>query len=907
MYQPTGYSLKIFKDRYSFTSEESWSEACARVTKQALVPETPEKQRIFDEKFYDILVNNYFVPGGRIWYNSGRHNPNLLNCFVGLKEMDSKYGWGDVSRNMIITSMSGGGIGNDFSDIRPSGSDINGHRGICPGPISLMELLDGSAPPIRSGGGRRVAMLFGLSSRHPDISEFIDSKLVKGKLTNANISIKSLDTTDFIKAVNKNLDWDLNWKGRYKNKIKAKDLWDKIVYNNYHHAEPGFLNWELVEEENTISYLRELLITNPCVPSGTEVLTRIGYQEIQTLVNTEVEVWNGFEWSKVTPKVTGHNRELVTVSLSNGRSLTCTTNHKFVIQKSYKDGDVERVEAKDLQPGMKLIKTEYPVIEEGKSVNSKEAYTQGFISAEGMDGYNHFSIYDPKIMCLPRLSGKASKRDSLRGKTNFIINFKQYNKSFIPFEWNLNSKLNWLSGLFDGDGCELKEGGLQLVSVDERFLLNLQKLLTTVGISSKVVPFKPAGWKPMPDGRGAFKDYYCQESKRICIGAVQIQFLKSLGLKCERLKFEKTPQRDASQFVTVVDVTEAGIADIVYCFTEPKRNLGCFNGIVTGQCGEIPLSEHESCCLGHLVLTRFIKDGELDWHLLGNVIRLGIRFLDNVLSVNYYPLVEQKEIAQKLRRIGLGTTGLADMLVILGFRYGSNQANEFINKLYRFISKAAYESSVMLAAEKGAFPLCNPRKHIETGFVSRMPKKIKALIEENGIRNCAILTAAPTGTVSILSGNISSGIEAIFAPAYERRYWDGSERKMELIFHPLFKQFLEEDKPTDKFVSARDLSVKDHLEVQRIIQLHTDNAVSKTVNISEDYSIEELSKTWLEYLPYLKGTTFYRENTRGFVNSKGELEPPPLTAIPIEEAIERFNEAKEGTEEQKCKSGVCSL
>jgi ribonucleoside-diphosphate reductase alpha chain len=180
---------------------------------------------------------------------------------------------------------------------------------------------------------------------------------------------------------------------------------------------------------------------------------------------------------------------------------------------------------------------------------------------------------------------------------------------------------------------------------------------------------------------------------------------------------------------------------------------------------------------------------------------------------------------------------------------------------------------------------------------------------EHGIRNCALLTQAPTGTVSILSGNCSSGIEPMFAPAYERRFWQGSERKTELVFHPLFSQFMNEGKPVDHFVGSQDLSVQNHMEVQAIVQNYVDNAVSKTINMAFDYPVEDMSKMWLDYLPRLKGTTFYRENTRGFVNADGTIAEPPLKAISIEEAKARYAETHktEATFVDDCVSGVCEL
>lgn len=588
-YSPEGFSLKIFRDRYSFTETETWPEACLRVSHQMAIAEAPEKQKIYIDRFYDVLVKNLFVPGGRIWYNSGRTDPQLLNCFVLDPNKDSKEGWGKSAYDMIVTSMTGGGCGDDFSDVRPRGATIGGQKGAAPGAVELMRLIDACAQPVRNGGQRRVALMFSLDLTHPDIEEFLNAKLTKGELTHANVSVRSRHTKAFIKAVHADGEIELHWKGKYKKQIKARLIWDTIVRNAYNSAEPGFLNWELVEHESNIYYIEELVTTNPC--------------------------------------------------------------------------------------------------------------------------------------------------------------------------------------------------------------------------------------------------------------------------------------------------------------------------------GELALATMEPCCLGHIVLSRFVVNDEVDYAALGDTIRLAVRFLDDALSVNHFPLAEMKVKSSNLRRIGLGTTALADTLALLGHRYGSEEGNKFVDKLYRFISKAAYEASVLLAIEKGAFPLCHAMKHVESGFMKRMPSKTKSLVMEHGIRNCAILTQAPTGTVSIISDNCSSGIEPMFAPAYERRYWEGDERKTELVFHPLFERFMIEGKKVDHFVGSHDLSVRDHLEVQKIIQKHVDNAVSKTINIPHDFSMEEMEKAWLEYLPYLKGTTFYRETTRGYVNKAGEVELPPLSAIPLKDAKKRFKEThKTGTEAvMECPTGVCQL
>jgi ribonucleotide reductase alpha subunit len=147
----------------------------------------------------------------------------------------------------------------------------------------------------------------------------------------------------------------------------------------------------------------------------------------------------------------------------------------------------------------------------------------------------------------------------------------------------------------------------------------------------------------------------------------------------------------------------------------------------------------------------------------------------------------------------------------------------------------------------------------------------------------------------------------MFAAAYERNFWEGEIRKSETVLHPLFKKFMDENKNVDHFKSSRELTVKDHMEVQKTVQKHVDNAVSKTINIPEDYPVEEVSKLWLEYLPYLKGTTFYRENTRGYVDEKGVLHQPPLVALDLETAKKKYKEGSEEGGEIDCVSGKCEI
>lgn len=328
--------------------------------------------------------------------------------------------------------------------------------------------------------------------------------------------------------------------------------------------------------------------------------------------------------------------------------------------------------------------------------------------------------------------------------------------------------------------------------------------------------------------------------------------------------------------------------------------------ISTNPCGEIWLEEYGCCCLGALVLPRFVEDGKFNWDSLDSSIRSGVRFLDNVLTVNHYPISEIKENCENVRRIGLGVMGLHSMLLDLGMKYSSEEGRKFIDELFDFIKQVSYDASIHLSVEKGPFPAFDER-FLDSGFAKTLKRGMRAKIKEYGIRNCALLTIAPTGTTGMVAG-VSTGIEPLFAPVYWRHFFkptnDGSrELAKELVITPEFEKYGELAE------GAYDLSPRDHFEIQKIVQRHIDNAVSKTINLPKDYPVEELADIWLEYLPYIKGSTFYREGAREF---------EPLTPIRVQDInniisadmwkindIEETNWTEMNTFD--CPDGVCEV
>ena len=320
--------------------------------------------------------------------------------------------------------------------------------------------------------------------------------------------------------------------------------------------------------------------------------------------------------------------------------------------------------------------------------------------------------------------------------------------------------------------------------------------------------------------------------------------------------------------------------------------------ISTNPCSELWLIEHDACDLGSLVLPRFVTaDREIDYELLKRTISTSVRFLDNVLTVNNYPLPEIEDTCSKIRRVGLGIMGLHDMLLMCGLKYNSDAGLEFVDKVMGTIKSYAYEASSDLAVEKGSFPKFEPEQFLKSGFCKSLKPSLKTKIREQGIRNCTLLTIAPTGTTSIVC-DCTSGIEPMFAAAHIRRWRDGDEAKEETVVHPLFRKFVEEGRSVKHFQGAYDISIKDHLEMQRTCQKHIDSAVSKTVNLPQGTSHEQLSDLIMEFLPDLKGMTVYADGSR---------ENQPLTPLSVDDAMKAIESSRTGATEGRCKGGSCDI
>ena len=322
----------------------------------------------------------------------------------------------------------------------------------------------------------------------------------------------------------------------------------------------------------------------------------------------------------------------------------------------------------------------------------------------------------------------------------------------------------------------------------------------------------------------------------------------------------------------------------------------------TNPCGEQPLPPYGACMLGSINLTRLIKrpfekEARLDEAKLVELVRVGVRFLDNIIDISGYPLKAQNKEAKAKRRIGLGITGLADALAMCGERYGDEAARLMAARWMSLIQNTAYLASADLARKKGSFPLYDAAQHLSSPEMEFLQKETRKHVEKHGLRNGLLTSIAPTGTISLLAGNVSGGIEPIFDLSYQRsfREQNGSshDEQIEDYAYHLHQQLQGVDVSLpDSFTTVADLMPGDHLAMQAALQPFVDSAISKTINCPQDMSFESFKSIYADaYVLGLKGCTTYRPNaiTGSILKSNADIAQGAELA---EVAIDRLRENK---------------
>jgi len=909
------YALKV--DDTNFI-ELSPDDTIKRLTSELSRIENKYPNPISYDTIYDLLKNyGKFVFGGSSLFGIGNYLTlsSLGNCFVIDSPYDSYGGIFKTDQELAQLMKRRGGVGVDISTLRSKGAKVLNAANASTGAVSFANRYSNTTREVAQDG-RRGALMLSMDIDHKDVGDFISCKDDLTKVTGANISVKVND--NFMHFLTDQTLQDT------KTYINVKRVWDKLIHQAWKSAEPGVLFWDKIISESPADCYEgfKTVSTNPCTSGDTLILTEHGYKQISSCISKNVSVWNGSEFSKVRPQITGQTNQWYIITFSDGSELKCTPYHKFYL-KNYND----EILASQLVIGDKLQKFIFPIIPDNNKF-CKDLYTYGFFCGDGTikRGEATIDLYGEKKLLLDLLNYRRYRKEKDGVSWKLYLGTK-WDKKFVPDStFSLTSKLTYLAGLLDSDGSlNSPDGSLNISSIDRDFLLNIKYLLNTIGTTGTVSLMKKSGKKLMPNGHGSNSFYNCKNSYRIIINATNVKKLIDIGLKTHRVKLIANPNRNASRFITVTNIELLNVNnELTYCFNEPIKHRGIFNGILTGQCGELPLCPYDSCRLGSInlytyVVNPFTDNAGFDLVQLGEDTQKIQRLMDDLIDLESEKIIaildkiekdpEPIEVKQpeldlwtkihnKLllgRRTGLGLMGLADAGAALGLKYGESAFIGLSEEIAKTIALNSYKSSIIMAHERGAFPIWSGIKEMNNPFLSRILEKLRNtefeyLYSEYGRRNIANLTIAPTGSISMLAG-VSSGIEPVFALSYNRKrkvnvdnpnkssqdkqgdWWETYE-----VLHSKYIEWynkygyavdegesikeLSEKSPYYK-ATAHDIDPHTKIKLQSVIQSWIDHSISVTYNLPSEVTEEQVSSLYMEAWKLgLKGFTVYRDDCR---------------------------------------------
>lgn len=960
---PSDNAKNILKERYFLKNqsgeyiEHSWSDVAKRVARVIATAEVLsasnkniETVKIWEKSFYSILNARVFIPNSPTLFNAGtgvkiellqkpidemtiedyeeiyktRNHLHMLSaCFV-IPVDDSIEGIFDAVKNYALITKVGGGVGSNFSSLRPKGAFVAGTSGRASGPVSFMHVFNSAISVVEQGYKRRGALMGILDIDHPDIEEFIEAKkdnTGESILKFFNISVGIKNKEKIIEAYESDGEIELSYpKSGIVKSIKIRELLRKIAENAWKTGDPGLAILSEMNKYNALYPYRAIESTNPCITGDTFVQTINGPKQVFDLIGKKINLVVNGEAYQMTSNgfFSSGKKEIFNLKTHEGYALKLTKNHPVLKVKNRTRYSIETEwsDAGDLKKGDEIILNNHRKIEKwiGK-YGEKTGYMLGLFVGEGTFANKEAplemwavdkdddseSVMNKTLEYAMSTSHRIDFKDrhTMRNTSVHTLNVKDLAQEMgiIEAHKTITSKIEmesfefyqgFLRGIFDSNGDVqggTKKGALvKLPQSDFDLLEKVQRMLLRMGIVSRIYRSRNKSQHELvisKDNLFVFSQLigFEDKTKRAKLNAVLDGYVR----KMYKERF----------VVTVESMEKVGIED-VYDVSVEKIHAFDANGLVVHNCGEIGLPPYEACNLGSIDVAKFYDGGSFDHQAFDETAKIAIRFLDNVIDVNVFPLKEIEEAVRNSRRLGLGIMGFADLLYKMGISYDSEEAFKFASNLMAELALESHKASYELGVEKGNFPFYDHSKYAQDGgFIpfamgaSDIDEKLRDEFKEisKAHRNVAVMTVAPTGSISNIA-DTSSGLEPNFLLAYTR-YMNKSDGTKESLLYAnnilaeklgdtlddeMKKKIMEEgtikhidaipDEIKSVFVVSHDISTDAHLKMQEAFQNYVDNNISKTINMSNASTVDDILEVYIRALKSnVRGITIYRDGS----------------------------------------------